>query len=216
MFMLVGVLAIVHVNLFAQSRLYLSAGVAGNAGGPFYCCKDYQQLFGHPVVDLEADTKIVGALHFLTGISYYQVRFSSDDRFFGSAIEYQGHYLAVPLMARLNYRNRNFLYGDFGVNPYYILHADLKESIYQWDGAKTVEGTISPYMNRLNISLKVQGTLAFNRILASVFFIQPFGGQPLSKDLNEHWGLNKQQSTFLQNDDVQGFVFGFKAGYRLR
>ncbi|MEX2233772.1 MAG: hypothetical protein WD824_16525 [Cyclobacteriaceae bacterium] len=200
----------------AQTRLYAFAGVSGNSGGPYWCCKEYKNLFGYGVLDVELEKKMAGSFNLLSGLSVYGVGFSSDDKLFGSAIEYKGTYLSIPLMGRINFKNRNNAYFDFGLNPYYILHAQLKETINKWDGEKTVEGTITPYLNRLNMSAKVQGSLAFNRVLVSAFVIMPFGGQPLAKNLEEHWGLNKQQSTFLLNDDVQGFVFGFKGGYRLR
>ena len=44
----------------------------------------------------------------------------------------------------------------------------------------------------------------------------PFAGQTTPKDLEEHWGLNKQQSTFLLNPDYLGYIYGFKIGFRVK
>src|SRR5688572_15348578 len=97
-FILLVLLSISGIT-FAQTRIYAFAGVSGNSGGPYACCKEYTKLFGYGVLDLELEKKMAGSFNLLSGISLYGVGFSSVDKLFGSAIEYKGTYIAVPIMA---------------------------------------------------------------------------------------------------------------------
>ena len=201
---------------WCQSRLYVSAGVTGSSGGPLNLLKDYSQLLGYPYFDLEYEKKLVGSLHLVTGLSFLSTGYSSDDKFFGSAIEFQASYLALPLLARWNYKNRNYLLLDLGMHPYYLLNANLTETIDQFDSEKVVEGNITQYSARILFGVKFQGTIAINRLILSAFAMVPFQGQTVTRNLDQHWGLNKEQSTYLLNNDYLPLIFGVKAGYRIK
>ena len=178
--------------------------------------KDYSQVLGYPYFDLEYEKKLVGSLHLVTGLSFLSTGYSSDDKFFGSAIEFQASYLALPLLARWNYKNRNYLLLDLGLHPYYLLNANLTETIDQFDGEKVVEGNITQYSARILFGVKLQGTIAINRVILSAFAMVPFQGQTVTRNLDQHWGLNKEQSTYLLNNDYLPLIFGVKTGYRIK
>ena len=201
---------------WSQSRMYASAGLTRTNGGPWNIFKDYSQAPGTPYFDFEFDKKLVGPIHFAAGVSYLGIGYSSDDKFFGSAIDFQASYLAIPVLARWNFRNRNYLYLDVGFCPFYLLRANLKEEIDQFNTEKVVEGNISRYSTRLLYYMKLQGSIALSRLKLSAFWIIPFDGQYVTKDLHRYWGLNKEQSTYLTGSDYLPGYYGIKAGFRIK
>ncbi|MFC2124876.1 hypothetical protein ACFLU5_08700 [Bacteroidota bacterium] len=214
--LLTAAFVIIQHNTYSQSRLYVTAGLTGSSGGPYYLFKDYKKRFGYEYVGIEWEERIVGSLYLLTGLSYYGMGYTSEDRFFGSAIEFRGSYVSLPLLARWNIKNWNTLYLDLGLSPSYLVHAHLEESIMKWDYPKSVVGDVTPHLNRLYIYSQLQGTIAIKRFLITGFIMLPFEGQITVKDLEENWGLNKQESTYLLNSDYLGRVYGFKIGFRVK
>jgi hypothetical protein len=213
---LLGLLVATNMDCRSQSRLFISAGVTRSSGGPLNLLKDYSQALAYPYFDLEIEKKLVGSFYLVTGLSYLSTGYSSDDKFFGSAIEFRASYIALPLLARWNYRNRNSLLLDMGLHPYFLLNANLTERINQFNSEKVVEGNITEYSTRIFLGVKFQGTIAFGRLLLSAFWMVPFQGQTVTRNLDQHWGLNKEQSTYLLNNDYLPLLFGAKAGFRIK
>lgn len=211
-----GLILILGSEGWTQSRWFVSAGVTGSSGGPLNLLKEYSQVLGYPYIDFEYEKKLVGSFHFVTGLSFLSTGYISDDKFFGSTIEFRASYLALPLLARWNYKNRNYLMIDMGLHPYFLLNANLTEKINQFNTEKVVTGNITRYSARILLSVKFQGTIAINRVILSVFAMVPFEGQTVTRNLDQHWGLNKEQSTYLLNNDYLPLIFGVKAGFRIK
>lgn len=199
----------------AQSRIYLSGGIATSYGG------NLNTLFASHqpelCADLEWERKITGSINLLTGLSTFGVGYMSNSSSFGSPSAFSSTYLAVPVLVRWNMGNKNFLYFDFGLQPYYLIKAHLKEHYYKFGEDRIAEGDITSYSNRLFAGAKFQETVAFNRLTLSLFIIFPFKGQTTIKNLADHWALNQQQSTYLESNGYSNFaVFGFKLGVRIK
>ncbi len=200
----------------AQSRVFVSFGGTTSIGGNF-------STFFATVptcwsADVEWDKKIIGSLHVVSGLSTIGVGYSaSEDLFTPSDSEYKARYLAVPIMARWNVSNRNFMYVDLGINTLYLAEAHLHESKSKFGTLRDYEGNIAPYLNRFYQSAKFQFTFAVNRFTGSIFMIFQFKGQDTINNLPDHWGLNAQQSTFLNSNGYSDFFLGgFKLGCRIR
>ena len=199
----------------AQSRIYVSGGLCTSYGG------NLTTLFAshNPewTADLEWERKITGSIYLLAGVSTFGVSYKSEGDAFGAASAYNSRYLAVPVLIRWNMGNKNFLYFDFGLQPYYLVKANLKEHYFKFGDDKIAEGDITAYSNRLFAGAKFQETIAFNRVILSIFIIFPFKGQTQIKNLADHWALNQQQSPYLQSNGYANYaVFGAKIGMRIR
>jgi hypothetical protein len=120
-------------------------------------------------------------------------------------------------MVRWNAMNKNVFFIDFGVLPTYMVHAYLKESVYEFNELRTVKGNITKYCDRLSFATKFQMTIPFNRFHVGFFFQTPLAAQSGIKGLEKHWGLNSQQSTFiLANGFSKYSMMGLNMGVRLR
>jgi hypothetical protein len=210
--------AIYSVSGVAQSRMFVSAGVSTSLGGNL-------STFSAKVptlwsLDLEWDRKVMGSLYAVYGVSTFGVGYSTThDLFAPSDSKYSARYISVPLMARWNVGNRNFLYIDFGINTLYLAKAHLHESYqkFSYVGFQDYDGNIGPYLNRFYQTLKFQETFAANRFTLSLYVIAQLKGQNTVNNLSDHWGLNVQQSTFLNSNGYSDFyLLGFKLGYRIR
>jgi hypothetical protein len=204
------------VNTEAQTRYFISLGGSTSFGG------NTSTFFAKVPVswsaDLEVDKKVFGSLYVVSGLSSYGIGYTaSKDIFTPSSSEYSARYICIPLMARWNVGNRNFLYIDFGLNTMYLAHAHLHESQNKFGSTRDYDGNIAPYMNRFYQSIKFQETFAFNRFSISLFIVAQFKGQQAINNLADHWGLNAQQSTFLNSNGYSDFfIGGFKLGCRIR
>lgn len=198
----------------AQSKLTLSAGASASFGGSYIT---YNPV-GRWSADLELDTKVMGSLHVVTGLSTFGVGYASTDSTFGSYTStFKSQYVGVPVMARWNIGNRNFVYIDMGFLTYYLASAHLSESIDKHGLIQHYDGNITPYLNRLYVGFKVQFGFTLNRFSITDFFIYQFKGQETINSLADHWGLNAVQSTYLSSNGYSDFrAFGIKIGYRLR
>ncbi|MBI1767488.1 MAG: hypothetical protein HY015_00450 [Bacteroidetes bacterium] len=201
-----------------QYRVFISAGFTQSYGGNVNTF-----LKASPAAwtaDVEVDRKVFGSLHLVSGLSSYGVGYSSTKNIFGPAnSNYEGRFLAVPIMARWNLGNRNFYYIDFGIVASYLVQAKLTESLDKFKNGNLIvySGDIAPHLNRFFQVAKFQQTFVFNRFLISIFFIFEFKGQNTLKDLSGHWGLNAQQSTFINSNGYSDFyAYGFKMGCRIR
>lgn len=202
----------------AQSRMFVSTGISTSLGGNL-------STFTAKVpavwsLDVEWDRKVMGSLYAVYGIGTYGVGYSTThDLFAPSDSEYSARFISVPVMARWNVSNRNFLYIDFGINTSYLVQAHLREAYQKFSnvGSQSYDGNIGPYLNRFYQTLKFQETFAVNRFTFSLYLIAQLKGQNTINNLSDHWGLNVQQSTFLNSNGYSNyFLLGFKLGCRIR
>ena len=202
----------------AQSRIYLSVGTAGSSPVSRQSVSDQRATSSaQPTLELEFEKKIIGSVCLLTGLSTFGVSYSNDYGPPGSVSRFNARYLAVPLLARWNIRNRNSFYFDIGIQPYYLLDAHLEESITRFGDLRTAQGDITAYSNRFFMSTRFQVTKAFNRINISFFVFSAFAGQSSIKDLADHWPFNEQQSTYLISEGYSSLlVLGLKVGVRIK
>lgn len=175
--------------------------------------------FNYPTFDAEYQTRVIGSFNFLTGLSLVSAGYKTTDDSFSSASEFNAMYVGVPLMARWNAGNKNYLYLDFGMMPLYLARAHLKESFDKFanNDPVVVEGNITDYSNRLYYAFKFQMLILVNRFYVGLYLVTPSKGQSTLKGLDGHWGLNSQQSTYLLSNGFSDFsIMGFKAGVRIR
>lgn len=199
----------------SQTRVYVAAGVTTSFGGGFNAM--FAQINKPLYLDVEFEKKILGSVSIVSGLSTFGVAYSSENTGFGSQSSYQARFVSVPILFRWNFMNKNSMFFDFGLSPFYLSRAHLQESIYKFGIKRDVEGDITEYSKRFFTSFKFQQTLAFNRVTFSLFVIVPFPGQSSIKELPEHWTLNQQQSTYLIEGGYKDFVvMGLKTGLRIR
>ncbi|MBS1507479.1 MAG: hypothetical protein JSS79_12600 [Bacteroidetes bacterium] len=202
----------------AQSRMFVTAGISTSLGGNLSTFT--AKVPAVASLDVEWDRKVMGSLYAVYGVSTYGVGYSTThDLFAPSDSEYSARFISVPLMARWNVSNRNFLYIDFGINTSYLAQAHLHESFQKFSnvGLQDYDGNIGPYLNRFYQTLKFQETFAVNRFIFSIYMIAQVKGQNTINNLSDHWGLNVQQSTFLNSNGYSDyFLLGFKLGCRIR
>ncbi len=215
---LITVFTLAFIQSSAQYRVFISSGFTQSYGGNLGTF-----LKASPAVwfaDVEIDRKVFGSLHLVSGLSSYGVGYSSTKNIFGAAnSDYQARFFAVPIMARWNMGNRNFYYIDFGIFASYLVQAKLTESLDKFGNGNisVYSGDIAPHLNRFFQVAKFQQTFTFNRFMFSVFFLFEFKGQHTLKDLSGHWGLNAQQSTFINSNGYSDFyAYGLKIGCRIR
>lgn len=205
-----------------QGKIYLAGGMSNvfgsgvnillGAEGSFF-------KFNYPAFDGEYQTRMIGSFNFVTGLSVFSSGYKTTDDSFSSASEFSATYVGVPLMARWNAGNKNYLYFDFGMMPLYLARAHLKESFDKFSNNDpiVVEGNITQYSNRFYYAFKFQMLVLVNRFYIGIYLIAPSGGQSTLKGLDDHWGLNSQQSTYLLSNGFSDFsIMGFKAGVRIR
>lgn len=203
-------------KVYGQYRTTISVGTTRSLGGNL---NTYISHSATPwILDVEVDRKAFGSFYLVSGLSSYGVGYSSTSNFFGPAdSDYSARFLAVPILARWNIGNRNTWYIDFGLVVSYLADAKLKETAYKFGNAQTYSGDITPYLNRFYQVLKFQETFAFNRFTISIFFLLELKGQSTINNLADHWGLNAQQSTFINSSGYSDFsLLGLKAGCRIR
>jgi len=212
------ILIAVGISCQAQYRVFVSGGIMQSYGGNVATF-----LKAAPATwcaDVEIDRKAFGSLHLVSGLSTYGVGYSSTQNIFGPAdSEYSARFLALPILARWNVGNRNFYYVDLGVMACYLMQAKLTESLDKFKNGniEVYSGDIAPNLNRFYSVAKFQQTFVANRFSFSIFFIFEFKGQSALKDLSGHWGLNAQQSTFINSNGYSDFyAYGFKIGARIR
>lgn len=198
-----------------QTRVYVAAGLTTSYGGGFNAM--FAQINKPVYFDVELEKKVLGSVSIVSGLSTFGVGYSSENTGFGSQSSYQARFVSVPILFRWNFTNKNSMFLDFGLSPFYLTRAHLQESIYKFGIKRDVEGDITQYSKRFFTSFKFQQTLAVNRLIISLFVIVPFKGQSSIKDLPDHWGLNQQQSTYLIEGGYKDFVvMGLKTGLRIK
>lgn len=212
----------ISIGACAQSKIYLSGGISHvfGSGVNIYLGQEGALFkFNYPTIDAEYQTRVIGSFNFLTGLSLVSAGYKTTDDSFSSASEFSATYVGVPLMARWNAGNKNYLYLDFGMMPLYLARAHLKESFDKFanNDPVVVEGNITDYSNRLYYAIKFQMLVLINRFYVGLYLVQPSKGQSTLNGLDGHWGLNSQQSTYLLSNGFSDFsIIGFKAGVRLR
>ena len=103
------------VKTEAQTRYFISLGGSTSFGGNVSTF--YAKVPVCWSADLELDKKVFGSLYIVTGLSTFGIGYTaSKDIFTPSSSDYSARYVCVPLMARWNVGNRNFLYIDLGLN----------------------------------------------------------------------------------------------------
>jgi len=203
----------------AQSRLYVTGGVSTvfGSGVNVLLGSDFSTEFNYLAFDVEYEKRVIGSFNFVTGVSLFNSGYTTTDDSFSSLSDFAAYYVAVPLMARWNVGNKNMFYLDFGLAPYYLVDAQLTESITEFGSTKTVSGDITEYSNRFYYASKFQMIILMNRFQIGMFMLFPAKGQSTLKDLEDHWGLNSQQSTYLLSNGFSDYqILGIKAGFRIR
>lgn len=219
-----GLLLMIAISFTAsgQSKIYLAGGMSNVFGsgvnillgeeGSFF-------KFNYPVFDAEYQTRVIGSFNFVTGLSLFGSGYKTTDDSFSSASEFSATYVGIPLMARWNAGNKNYLYFDFGMMPLYLAQANLKESFDKFSNNDPIvaEGNITKYSNRFYHSVKFQMLILINRFYVGLYLAAPLKGQSTLKSLDGHWQLNSQQSTYLLSNGFSDFsIMGFKAGVRIK
>jgi hypothetical protein len=205
-----------------QSKMYVSGGMSnvfGSGVNIFLGEEGSLFKFNYPTFDAEYQTRVIGSFNFVTGLSFVSAGYETTDDSFSSASEFSAMYVGVPLMARWNTGNKNYLYLDFGMMPLYLARARLKESFDKFANNEpvVVEGNITEYSNRFYYAFKFQMLILVNRFHVGLYLITPSKGQSTLKGLDGHWGLNSQQSTYLLSNGFSDFsIMGFKAGVRIK
>lgn len=212
-------LFIIAFNVRAQSKIYVSGGSAAviGAGANILLASQSTFRFSYPAVDAEYERRVIGAFSFVGGVTFFQAGYHIDDDSFSSASFFKANYIGAPVLARWNVGNKNLLLIDAGIVPYYLAQAHLRESREEFGRTVTVEGDIQPYSNRFYVAGRVEFLMMFNRFYAGWFILSPSKGQTTLKDLQDHWGLSAQYSTYLLSNGFSDYiVFGLKAGVRIR
>ena len=212
----------ISIPAWSQSKIYLAGGMSNVFGsGVNIVLGDEGSVFKfhYPTFDAEYQTRVIGSLNFTTGLSVVSAGYKTTDDAFSSASEFKATYLGVPLMARWNAGNKNYLYLDFGMMPLFLARAHLEESFDKFanNDPVVVEGEIAQYSNRFYYAFKFQMLLLINRFYVGLYLVEPSKGQSTLKGLDGHWGLNSQQSTYLLSNGFSDFsIMGFKAGVRIK
>ncbi len=215
-------MAAVFQDVCGQSKLYLSGGVStvsGSGANIFLGNEGSFFKFNYPTFDAEYQMRVIGSFNFTTGISIFTAGYNTTDDAFSAASRFDATYLGIPLMARWNVANKNLIYLDFGVMPFYLAQANLTETFVKFaaNGPITVEGDVTAYSNRFYYASKFQMLILMNRFLVGLYIITPSKGQSSLRGLDGHWGLNSRQSTYLLSNGFSDFsVMGVKAGIRIR
>ncbi len=201
----------------AQSKLYVSGAIADVFGfGSNLFLGSYKEGFLYRAYDLEYQRPLIGSFHLLTGVSYFTSGYETTDASFSSSSDLDLSFVGVPIMSRWNVGNKNMFYLDVGFFPYYLVKAHLTEGINKFGSPVTVEGDITQYSNRLYAGLKFQMLILVNRFHFGVYFMAPTKGQSTLKGLEDHWGLNAQQSTYLLSNGFSDYMItGLKLGIRI-
>ena len=206
----------------AQSKVYVAGGLSNvlGSGINIFLGEEGSLLkFNYPVLDAEYQTRVIGSFNFATGLSLLSAGFETTDDSFSSASKFTATYIGVPLLARWNAGNKNYLYLDFGMMPLYLTRAHLRESFDKFSSNEpvVVEGNITQYSNRFYYAFKFQMLVLVNRFYVGLYLVAPSKGQSTLKGLDGHWGLNSQQSTYLLSNGFSDFsMMGFKAGVRIK
>ncbi len=206
-------------SVMGQSKLYIDGGISSviGSGTNLLFGSNYSFKLNYKTLDIEYEKRLIGSFSMVTGASLFNAGYVTTDGSFSSLSEFKATYVAVPLLARWNVGNRNFFYLDFGLVPYYLLHAHLTESMQQFNGTVTVEGDVTPYSNRFYYASKIQMLYCINRFNIGFYFVAPAKGQSSIRNLEGNWGLNNQQSTYLLSNGFSDyFIGGLKAGWRIR
>ena len=95
-------------------------------------------------------------IHTAIGISYFRTGYFIEENAFGirEPISWQLHRAAV--VARHNIANKNYMYVDVGLNPFYLASATLEEGITEFGQFRSVKADITRYSGRLFIGYRFQ------------------------------------------------------------
>jgi hypothetical protein len=203
----------------AQSKFYLSVSkmAVSPTGTNLLFGTNYVFKFAYFNFDFEYQRRILGSFSTVAGVSVFNAGYNVKEIGFSSQSHFKATYVAMPLMGRWNPRNRNTFFLDLGLVPFYLLNAHLQESVDQFNTVRTVEGGIAKYSNRLYFGFKFQTLFQVNRYHIGFYFFAPFHGQRSLKGLENHWGLNAQESTYLLSEGLRNYyAIGLKAGMRIR
>lgn len=210
----ISILLINSIVLIAQSRFIVYGGGTISSGGGFNQVLAKER--GHGLAEVEWDKKILGPIHTAIGISYFRTGYFIEENAFGSMSRFRGNYIGLPLLARYNIANKNYMYVDVGLNPFYLASATLEEGITEFGQFRSVKADITRYSGRLFIGYRFQFTAAFNRFSITEFVIWQGKNQSAIKDLQDHWAFNQEQSSYLQGNGFSDFwMGGIKLGIRI-
>ncbi len=218
----VYLMLVISMSAAAQSKIYVSGGLSnvfGSGVNIFLGSDSYGIKFNYAAFDAEYQRRVIGSFNFCTGVSLFTAGYETNDDSFSAASQFKATYLAIPLMARWNAGNKNLIYIDGGMMPFYLVSANLKESFDKFgnNNPVVVEGDITKYSNRFFYAFKFQMLVLINRVYTGFYIITPYSGQSTLRGLDGHWGLNSQQSTYLLSNGFSDFtVMGIKLGVRIK
>lgn len=211
---IIMILMIASPSLFAQSRFIVYGGGTVSSGGGFNQFDATER--GHPLAELEWDKKILGPIHSSIGLSYFRTGYYAQETAFGSMSRFRGNYIGMPLVARYNIANKNYMYVDVGLNPFFLVNATLEEGMTEFGQFRSVKADITRYSGRLFMGYRFQFTMAFNRFSISEFIIWQGKNSSPIKGLQDHWAFSQEQSTYLQGNGFSNFwLSGVKLGIRI-
>jgi hypothetical protein len=206
--------------VMAQSKIYVAGGLSnvfGTGANLVLGDENYGGKFSYFAFDVEYQKRIIGSFNAVGGISVFTAGYNATDNSFSANSKFDATYIAIPLMARWNVGNLNYVYIDLGPMPYYLVKAHLKESVVRFNQNYTVEGDITQYSNRFYYAFKFQFLVLINRFYFGMYAITPPKGQSTLKDLEGHWGLNAQESTYLLSNGLSDYsILGLKLGVRIK
>lgn len=201
--------------VLAQSRVRVGLGFSSSTGGSLatYFASSPATLFA----EIEYEKRLAGSISLVTGATFFGAGYVTEESSFGSASKFNASYIGVPMLMRFNFGNKNLACMDFGLQPYYLVNAQLEESITKFGEQRTYSGNITEYSNRLYVGLRFQGLYMINRIMLGFVITTPFSGQTTISTLSSHWPLNQQQSTYLGSNGYSDFfMYTFKVSYRIK
>lgn len=106
---MIALMLIASLSTKGQSKLYLSAGVSnvfGSGLNIFLGQKDESLFkFNHVAFDGEYQTRVIGSLNFVTGLSVFSAGYNATDDSFSAASKFDATYVGTPLMVRWNIGN---------------------------------------------------------------------------------------------------------------
>ena len=212
-------LAILHSHgACAQSKVYVAfeRGVIGFRGPSLVELGMSFSQTSYLSASIEYEKRAIGAINFLTGLSFLSATYELTSVFAEIESKYRGNFVLLPLMARWNVKNKNFCVADVGIMPFYLLDANLNETTLKFGNPYNVHGDITRYSKRLYFAYKFQLSFLINRFSAGLFLMIPFKNQNALDGLEDHWGLNAQQSPYIGSNGFSDFYsVGLRVGVRL-
>jgi len=218
-------LILIGVNARAQIKYYGFAGVSQSTIIKNSSAEFTKGLLAYQI-GIEAQIKVISASNILTGLNFYQTNFGAgpyfDDERYGIVVfdkdfEYKANYIGVPILYRLNYKNRNFLFLDLGWVPSYLLRGNLRESVIGTGINMTGDFDITRYSQKFILPFKIQLSIAYQKFTFTSFMMRLNESNVIPETFVNNWPVSPQFSTYYASKGMTKFrIIGFKIGYRIK